>query len=314
VKCEDESAIRSFKGRGAAWRIARLTPSQLRAGVITASTGNHGQGIAYAATRAGVRSVIVVPEGTSSIKLERIRWFGGDLRIHGDDLSESARLARSLAESEGLSYVEDGEDPALMAGAATVGWEILEDLPSTDVIVCPVGGGNLIAGVSIVAKRLNPEIEIVGVQSEAAPSVQRSFELGELVEAGCATMAGGLATSFPGSLAFAAIRELVDDVVLVSEDDLRSHIRESLRARAVLIEGAAAASFAALERYGSRWVGRTVVLVQTGANLSLAELEAVIDNGGREPRPVRWDGGAKDGSTDRGGGERSPRDVPAEVR
>jgi threonine dehydratase len=152
------------------------------------------------------------------------------------------------------------------------------------------------------------------VQSDAAPSVQRSFELGELVEMGCATMAGGLATSFPGSLAFAAIRDLVDDIVLVSEDDLRTHIRESLRARAVLIEGAAAASFAALERYGSRWAGRTVVLVQTGANLSLAELEAVLDNGGRELRPVRWDAGGADRTTDRGGDQRSPRDVPAEVR
>jgi threonine dehydratase len=258
--------------------------------------------------------VIVVPEGTSSIKLDRIHWFGGDLRIQGEDLSESARFARGLAETEGLCYVEDGEDPALMAGAATVGWEILEDLPTTDVIVCPVGGGNLIAGMALVAKRLNPEIQIIGVQSDAAPSVQRSFELGRLVEMGCATMAGGLATTFPGGLAFAAIRQLVDDIVLVSEDDLRRHIRESLRSRAVLIEGAAAASFAALERYGWRWAGRTVVLVQTGANLSLAELEGVLQNGGGELRPVRWDVGEEGGEADRGGGERSPRDVPVEVR
>jgi threonine dehydratase len=288
IKCEDESPIRSFKGRGATWCVARLSASQRRAGVITASTGNHGQGIAYAATHAGVRSVVVVPPDTSSIKMERIRWFGAELRVEGSDLSEAALVARSIAESEGMCYVEDGEDGALMAGAATVGWEILEDLPSTEVIVVPVGGGNLIAGIALVAKRLNPAVEIVGVQSDAAPSVVRSFELGELVEMPCATSAGGLATRFAGALAFEVIRELVDDMILVSEEDLAAHIRESLRTRAVLIEAAAAAPFAALERHGASWRGRTVVLVQTGANLSLDELRAVIGAGDDKDDGVRW--------------------------
>jgi threonine dehydratase len=245
--------------------------------VITASTGNHGQGIAHAATHAGVRSVVVVPPGTSSIKMERIRWFGAELRVEGADLSEAGQAARAIAESEGMCYIEDGEDPALMAGAGTVGWEILEDLPQTDVIVVPVGGGNLIAGIALVVKRLNPAAEIVGVQSEAAPSVVRSFELGRLVEMPCATSAGGLATRFAGGLAFEVIRALVDDMVLVSEDELASQIRESLRSRAVLIEAAAAAPFAALERHGASWKGRTVVLVQTGSNLSVEELRAVLD-------------------------------------
>ena len=225
IKCEDESPIRSFKGRGAAWCVARLSPAERQAGVITASTGNHGQGIAYAAARAGVRSIVVVPHGTSSIKEERIRSLGAELRIEGADLSEAALIAQAVARSEGMCYVEDGEDPALMAGAATVAWEILEDLPGTDLIVVPVGGGNLIAGIALVAKRLNPAIEIVGVQSEAAPSVARSFELGRMTEEPCNTMAGGLATRLPGRLAFEVISELVDSVLLVSEDDLEAHIR-----------------------------------------------------------------------------------------
>jgi threonine dehydratase len=280
IKCEDESPIRSFKGRGAAWCIANLLPLQRESGVITASTGNHGQGIAYAASQAGVRSVVIVPPGTSSIKMDRIRSLGAELMIEGSDLSEAALVAQSVAESKGMFYIEDGEDASLMAGAATVAWEILEDLPATDLIAVPIGGGNLIAGIALVAKRLNPAVEVVGVQSDAAPSVALSFEQGRIIEAPCTTSAGGLATRFPGRLAFKVIQELVDDVVLVPEASLGEHIRESLRTRAVLIEAAAAAPFAALERYGRSWAGRTVVLVQTGANLSLDELRSLINNDG----------------------------------
>jgi len=288
VKCEDESPIRSFKGRGAAWCVARLSGSERQAGVITASTGNHGQGIAYAASRAGVRSVVIVPHGTSSIKEDRIRSLGAELRVEGADLAEAGLIALSVAEGDGMCYIEDGEDPALMAGAATVAWEILEDLPETDLIVVPVGGGNLIAGIALVAKRLNPAIEIVGVQSDAAPAVARSFALNQVVEAPCHTAAGGLATRFPGRLAFEVISDLVDSILLVSEEDLAAHIRDSLSTRAVLIEAAAAAPFAALERYGSAWAGRTVVLVQTGSNISLDELRAVVGPEAAGNGGVRW--------------------------
>jgi len=162
-----------------------------------------------------------------------------------------------------------------MAGAATVGWEILEDLPTAQAIVVPVGGGNLIAGVALAAKRLKPSITIIGVQSEAAPAVVRSWELKRLVEMPCATFAGGLATPFPGKLAFQVIQELVDEMYLVSEAELRAEIRHALDTRATLIEGAAAAPFAALRRYGAAWPTRTV-LIQSGGNLALAELEWVL--------------------------------------
>jgi threonine dehydratase len=264
VKCEDESPIRSFKGRGAAWCVARLSGPERQAGVITASTG------------------------TSSIKEDRIRSLGAELRVEGADLAEAGLIALSVAEADGMCYIEDGEDPALMAGAATVAWEILEDLPETDLIVVPVGGGNLIAGIALVAKRLNPAIEIVGVQSDAAPAVARSFALSQVVEAPCHTAAGGLATRFPGRLAFEVISDLVDSILLVSEEDLAAHIRDSLSTRAVLIEAAAAAPFAALERYGSAWAGRTVVLVQTGSNISLDELRTVVGPEAAVNGGVRW--------------------------
>ena len=279
LKCEDEAEIKSFKGRGALWRLACLGERERRNGVITASTGNHGQGVAYAAARIGMRSVVVVPTGSSPLKMDRIRGFGAELRVSGADIGEAAQTAREAALAEDLVYVEDGEDPELMAGAATVGWEILEDLPTAQAIVVPMGGGNLIAGVALAAKRLKPSIKIIGVQSEAAPAVVRSWELKRLVEMPCATFAGGLATPFPGKLAFQVILELVDEMYLVSEAELRAEIRHALATRATLIEGAAAAPFAALRRFGAAWPTRTV-LIQSGANLSLTELQWVLASGG----------------------------------
>lgn len=276
VKCEDETEIRSFKGRGALWLLACRHRQEARRGVITASTGNHGQGVAYAAAQVGVRSVVVVPAGSSRLKMDRIQSFGAELRVDGADIGAASVVARAAALAEDLTYVEDGEDPELMAGAATVAWEILEELPSAEAIVVPVGGGNLIAGIALAAKRLKPTVKIIGVQSEAAPAVVRSWECGEVVEMPCATFAGGLATPFPGRLAFRVIRELVDEMCLVSEAELRAEIRESLATRATLIEGAAAAPFAALRRYGTSWPAGPTVLVQTGANLSLRELRAVL--------------------------------------
>jgi len=276
VKCEDETDIKSFKGRGALWLLACLEAREPAAGVITASTGNHGQGIAFAAARIGMRSVVVVPEGCSPLKMDKIRSYGAELWVRGADLGEANAAARKAADAEGLSYVEDGDDPALMAGAATVGWEILEDLPEVEAIVVPVGGGNLIAGIALAAKRLKPSVRIIGIQSAAAPSVTRSFEAGHVVEVPSETFAGGLATPFPGGLAFQVVQNYVDDMCLVSEAELRFEIRQSLISRATLIEGAAAAPFAGLRRYGHSWDSRCTVLVQTGANLSLQELESVL--------------------------------------
>jgi threonine dehydratase len=276
VKCEDETDIRSFKGRGALWLLSGLASRDAAGGVITASTGNHGQGIAYAAARMGMRSVVVVPEGASPLKMDKIRSFGAELLVRGSDIGEANAAALAAAGPAGLTYVEDGDDPALMAGAATVGWEILEDLPEVSTIVVPVGGGNLIAGISMVARQVKPSVRIIGVQSAAAPAVTRSFESGHVVELPSETFAGGLATPFPGELAFRAIQENVDDMVLVTEAELRREIRQSLASRATLIEGAAAAGFAALRRYGGDWDSPCTVLVQTGANISLQELESVL--------------------------------------
>src|SRR5205823_5598879 len=195
VKYENHGPIRSFKARGALYRVSLLSPEERERGVVTASTGNHGQGIAYAATLAGVASTVVAPEDAAAIKLDAMRMLGATVRVEGADLAESTRIAAELGAREGMTYVEDGDDGGLMAGAGTLAWELLEDLPAADVLVVPVGGGNLIAGVALVAKRLRPELRIVGVQSSAAQSVYRSWQEGRVVEAPCETFAGGLATS-----------------------------------------------------------------------------------------------------------------------
>jgi len=175
-----------------------------------------------------------------------------------------------------MTYVEDGDDGGLMAGAGTIAWEVLEDLPGTDVLVVPVGGGNLIAGIGLVAKRLRPELRLVGIQSSAAQSVYRSFEAGDVVEAPCETFAGGLATSYPGRLAFSVLRGTVDEIRLVEEDELRRGIRRGFETTGQAVEGAGAAAFAALDRYASDWAGATVVLVLTGGNIPADELRAAL--------------------------------------
>lgn len=276
VKCEDQAPVRSFKGRGALWSLSRLDAAARERGVVTASTGNHAQGVAAAGRLLGIPTVIVVPEPTSAQRVERTAALGGDVRRAGANLSEAEVHAREIAASERRRYLEDGEDPGLMAGAASVAFEILEQADGIDVIVVPVGGGNLIAGVALAAKRLNPALRIVGVQSEAAPAVTRSFAAGRVVEAPCETIAGGLATGHPGHLAFGVIQQHVDALRLVSEDDLARNVVRVLDRTGALIEPAAAAPFALLEQIGSEWDGARVVLLQTGGSIAVDELRRLL--------------------------------------
>jgi threonine dehydratase len=276
VKCENEGPVRSFKSRGALWSLASLDPGARERGVVTASTGNHSQGVAFAGRRLGIPTVIAMPEGTSELKLRRTRGLGGDVRLVAGDLTAAEHAARAIARDERRHYLEDGEDRALMAGAATVAWEIFDEAPDVDVLVVPVGGGNLIAGVSLVAKRINPAVRVVGVQSSAAPAVARSWEAGTIVEAPCETAAGGLATTHPGRLAFSVIREHVDELHLVDEEALRANVLARLEASGQLVELAAAAGFALLERERERWRDRRVVIVQSGGNLGLGELAELL--------------------------------------
>jgi threonine dehydratase len=223
-----------------------------------------------------VATTVVVPHGTPHIKTGAIEDFGAELVVQGDDLAGAASIALELASSQGKLYIEDGDDPHLMAGASTVGWEIVEELPTLSQIIVPVGGGNLIAGVALAAKLLRPDVRIIGVQSEAAPAVYESWKAGRVVHTPCATFAGGLATRFPGELAFRVISTHVDELKLVTEDELRAEIISILRSTGQVAEGAGAAAFAAARRYSSDFKDARVVLVLSGGNLDPEDLESLL--------------------------------------
>jgi threonine dehydratase len=265
IKCENLSPIRSFKARGALYCLSRLGPEA--AGVVCASTGNHGQGMAYAARVFGRRAVVYVPETTTEQKMAAIRHFGADLRIHGRNLAEASAEAQRAAAAEQLTYVEDGEDEDVLIGCATLGLEIVEQLPDLDYLFVPVGGGNLIAACTLSVKALRPDATLVGVQSEAAPAVYESWRARQLVRLErCETFAGGIATSYPCTLAFSLLQQGVDDMVLVREGDLVEAALTMLAEIGQLPEGAGAAGLAALVAQPERYRGRKVVVILSGGN------------------------------------------------
>jgi len=276
VKFENHGPIRSFKARGALYRLSLLSPDERARGVVTASTGNHGQGVALAGNRLAVPAVVLVPDGTPRLKSDNIELLGAELRIAGRDLAEAEAEARSFAKATDKIFIEDGDDCGLMAGAGTIAWEILDQLPEADAIIVPVGGGNLIAGIALVAKLLRPDIRIIGVQSDAAPAVHDSWRQGRIVEAACGTFAGGLATARPGRLAFSVLRDLVDMMVLVSEDDLRRAVLTTLTRTGQVAEGAGAAAFAALPGLAQGLAGSKVVLLLSGGNIPIEDLKALL--------------------------------------
>lgn len=265
VKCENLSPIRSFKARGAIYCLSRLGPE--KAGVACASTGNHGQGMAYAARLFGRRAVVYVPETATEQKMAAIRHFGAELRVSGRNLAEASAEARRAAASEHLAYVEDGEDEDVLSGCATVGLEVLEQLPDLDCLCVPVGGGNLIAACALIVKALRPDLALIGVQSGAAPAVYESWRARRLLHLErCETFAGGLATSYPCTFAFGLLQAGVDDMVLVRDEDLIEAALTMLAETGQLPEGAGAAGLAALLTQPDRFRGKRVVVILSGGN------------------------------------------------
>ena len=277
VKYENFQPIRSFKIRGGLYSVSLLDETQRSRGVVTASTGNHGQGIAYAADVMGVPAKVVIPHGTPEIKSDAIRHRGAELIIHGDTIADGFQRAKEIAAETGMLYIEDGEDFGLMAGAGTLGLEMIEALPDMDILILPVGGGNLIAGVGVAVKRINPGIRLIGVQAEEAPSVYHSWRQGKLMTTEtCDTFAGGLATTYPGGLAFDVLKDKVDEMYLVSEEDMKQAIPVILEQTGFIAEGAAAAGFALCMKQAREWTGQRVGILFSGGNLGTDWLKTVM--------------------------------------
>jgi threonine dehydratase len=272
LKLENCSPIRSFKARGALATMAALGEGERAAGVVTASTGNHGQGIAFAGQLHGVPVTVVVPTDAESPKRKAIDDLGATLIEAGRNLSEAEDEAKRFAASTGATYVEDGDHAPLMAGASTVLWEMLESEPELDTVLVPVGGGNLIAGSLMAASMLCPHLLVTGVQSQSAPGALLSWMAQEIVAAPCLTFAAGLATERPGRAALEVMRRELRQMALVTDDDLWDAMAIGYEATGLPIEGAAASGIAALERHGDEIPGGKVGIIITGGRVSASDL------------------------------------------
>jgi threonine dehydratase len=274
VKHENHQPVCNFKVRGGVNLVSQLTEDERRRGVVTASTGNHGQSIAFASQLFDVRAIVCVPERANPVKLASIRGLGGEIVEHGRDFDDAREHAEALAEEHGYRYVHSGNEPHLIAGVATQTLETLERQPELDVLIVPIGGGSGAAGACVVAKALRPQLRVIGVQSEAAPAAYRSWKEGAIAEDEMNTAAEGLATRIGFELPQQILREHLDDFVLVSEDDLRAATLHLLERTRNLIEPAGAAPLAAALKLDL--AGQKVGLIASGGNMTLNQLRALL--------------------------------------
>ncbi len=285
VKHENHQPVGAFKIRGGIYLMSQLSDEERRRGVITASTGNHGQSIAYAARLFGVRAIIVVPEGANPGKVESMRALGSEVRFHGRDFDDARLHVEELCEREGLRYVHSANEPHLIAGVATYALEMLEDEPELDVILVPIGGGSGASGCCTVARALRPELKVIGVQAEAAPAAYLSWKEGRIVEAKMETLAEGIATRTAFELPLSILRQHLDDFLLVSEREIEEAILLYLETTRNLVEGAGAAPLAAARRFRERFRGLKVGLVLSGGNLAVERLATVLARRGEPIAP-----------------------------
>ena len=299
LKFENLQFTASFKERGALNKLAALVAERdagrapLR-GVIAASAGNHAQGVAHHAQRLGLRAVIVMPQFTPTVKVERTLGFGAEVVLHGETFDAAREHALQLAAEQGLTFVHPFDDPLVVAGQGTIGLEMLQAQPALDVLVIAVGGGGLISGVATAARALKPGVEIIGVQAERFPALFNAFK-GEHHPQGSSTIAEGIAVGRPGELTQRLIAERVDDLLLVDEGDLEQAVLMLLEIEKTLVEGAGAAGLAALLKHPQRFAGRNVGLVLCGGNIDPLLLASIIGRGMvRAGRLARIRVGARD--------------------
>jgi threonine dehydratase len=281
LKLETFQRTGSFKIRGATNKIATLSEAEKEAGVVTASAGNHAQGVALAATRIGVDSTIVMPEHAPISKVKATRSYGAEVVLHGEDYDAAAEKAHEIEAAEGRTYVHAFDDWTVMAGQGTIGLEIVEDLPNVDTVVVPIGGGGLIAGIATAVKAHDADVRVVGVQAEGASSVAASLQKGHVVERDSVeTIADGIATRKVGDQTFAVIEDRVDEVVTVTDSEIAVALTRLLERSKTLVEGAGAVALAALleDRFDYE-AGEVVVPALCGGNIDMNMLTTVIVRG-----------------------------------
>jgi threonine dehydratase len=277
VKHENHQPIGAFKVRGGIHLLSSLSLEQRSRGVITASTGNHGQSIAYAARLFGVAATIVIPQRSNPSKVSSMRALGAEIIVHGQDFDDAREEVERRADADGACYVHSANEPLLIAGVATLTLEILERVPDLDVLVVPVGGGSGAAGAGLVVKALRPQTRLIAVQAEAAPAAALSWREKRLVEAPQSTLAEGLATRTAFELTQRMLRDTLDDFVLVSDDAMLDAVRLYIETARTLVEPSGAASLAAVHQMREELRGLKVAVVLSGGNISPEQLRAALD-------------------------------------
>jgi threonine dehydratase len=276
VKHENHLPIGAFKVRGGVNLVSQLSEDERRSGVVTASTGNHGQSIAFAGGRFGVRAIVCVPEGANPVKLAAMKRLGAELVIHGRDFDEAREHCEALAREHGYRYIHSGNEPHLIAGVGTATLELLETEPEIDVVIVPVGGGSGAAGTCVAGKATKPGLEVIGVQSSAAPAAYRSWKARELLEDRMETHAEGLATRVAFELPQRIMWEHLDDFVLVDEDELDRAVLLMIEGTRNLVEPAGAAPLAAALRLQDLLAGKKVALILSGGNITPDQLRRLL--------------------------------------
>ena len=278
LKFENHQFTASFKERGALNKMAQLTAAERTQGVLAVSAGNHAQGVAYHAQRLGLAATIVMPRFAPAVKVERTRGFGATVVLEGDTFDDARAHGLALARERGLTVVHPYDDLAVAAGQGTIALEMLAQQPQLDTLVVAIGGGGLISGMATAALSIKPGIQIIGVQTERFPAVWSAVH-GEQRECAQATIADGIAVKVPGALTLPLIRQRVNDVLLVGEDDIEQAILMLLEIEKTVVEGAGAVGLAALLKHRDRFKGRKVGLILCGGNIEPLVLAEIIERG-----------------------------------
>ncbi len=280
LKLENLQMTGSFKERGALNRIATLTPEQAARGVVAASAGNHAQGVAYHATKRGIRALIVMPLATPLVKVTATRGFGAEVVLHGANYDEACVEATRLCEAEGMTFIHPFDDSVVMAGQGSIGLELLEQVPQLEAVVVPIGGGGLIGGIACAIKESRPDIRVVGVQTSRLPSMSVAVEQHHPVTLDpSTTIADGIAVRRAGDVTFPVVDKYVDEIVTVDEDEIASAILVLLEREKTLAEGAGATALAALLQKKTSLQGRHTAVLVSGGNIDVTLLSRIIERG-----------------------------------
>ena len=278
IKPENMQVTGAYKIRGAYYKISTLSQEEKAKGLVTASAGNHAQGVAYAAQQAGVSATIVMPTTTPLVKVNNTKDYGAKVVLHGETFDDAAQLAAKLSEEEGLTYVHTFNDPAIATGQGTISYEIFQDLPDVDVILVPIGGGGLATGVSTLAKLLNPNVTVIGVEPTGAASMKASLDAGHIVTLDkVETIADGVAVKTPGDQIFPYIQKNIDDIITIDDDELVDAFLDMMEKHKMIVENAGLLPMAALSHLKCK--GKNVVPVLSCGNMDVITVASLVQHG-----------------------------------